>query len=65
MAMRKDIPPAEQYTKNNSLVDNHEDDPSSISSNDTQAGVRNIEAISQTWTKRSLIAAYAGYVFIR
>ena len=29
---------------------------------DAQAGVKNIEAISMTWTKWGLIFAYAGYV---
>lgn len=38
------------------------DDQSSLSSYETQAGVKNIEAISQTWTKWSLIAAYLGYI---
>lgn len=38
------------------------DDQSSLSSDETQAGVKNIEAISQTWTKWSLIAAYLGYI---
>lgn len=33
---------------------------SSLGSNDAQAGVRAIEAINQTWTKRSLIVAYIG-----
>ena len=33
---------------------------SSISEED-QAGVRNIEAVSQTWTRWSLIVAYVGY----
>ena len=37
-----------------------EDDRSSISSYETQNGVKNIEAISQTWTKWSLISAYVG-----
>ena len=38
----------------------HEDDRSSLSSDDTQIGVKNIEAISQTWTKWSLFSAYLG-----
>lgn len=39
------------------------DDQSSLSSSqEPQAGVKNIEAISQTWTKWSLIAAYVGYM---
>ena len=37
------------------------DDQFSLSSSEPQAGVRNIEAISQTWTKWSLIVAYLGY----
>ena len=61
MAGGEDVPSAEQLTGDNSLVNDHEHDRSSIRSYGTQAGVRNIEAISQTWTKWSLIAAYAGY----
>lgn len=38
-----------------------EDDRSSISSYEAQAGVKGIEAISQTWTKWSLVFAYVGY----
>ncbi|KAL8731441.1 MAG: hypothetical protein Q9166_003416 [cf. Caloplaca sp. 2 TL-2023] len=37
-----------------------DDDRSSLSSYDVQQGVKNIEAISQTWTKWSLVAAYVG-----
>lgn len=45
--------------KNRSLVDH--DDRSSLSSDeDAQAGVKNIEVISQIWTKWSLISAYIG-----
>ncbi|KAI4087424.1 MAG: hypothetical protein LQ344_006814 [Seirophora lacunosa] len=36
-----------------------DDDRSSLSSDD-QIGVRNIEAISRTWTQRSLVCAYIG-----
>lgn len=42
------------------IINDYEDSRSSISSDDTQIGVKNIEAISQTWTKSSLIAAYLG-----
>ena len=38
------------------------DEQSSLSSDEAQAGVKNIEAISQAWTKWSLIAAYLGYI---
>lgn len=38
----------------------NEDDRSSLSSGDAQTGVKGIEAISQTWTQWSLIAAYLG-----
>ena len=31
-------------------------------SNEKQAGVRRIEAVSRSWTKTSLIIAYVGYV---
>ena len=37
-----------------------DDDGSSLSSCNTQNGVKNIEAISQIWTKWSLISAYLG-----
>lgn len=37
-----------------------EDDQASFSSDETQTGVKNIEAVSQTWTRYSLIAAYLG-----
>ena len=41
----------------------HDDDRSSLNSYDSvQAGVKNIEAISQTWTRWSLVSAYLGYV---
>ena len=36
------------------------DDRSSLCSSGTQPGVKGIEAISQTWTTRSLVAAYTG-----
>ena len=36
---------------------------SSIDSDETQTGVKNIEAVSQTWTQLSLIVAYIGSVF--
>ena len=35
---------------------------SSISSDESQSGVKNIEAVSQTWTQWSLIVAYVGSV---
>ncbi|MCJ1411817.1 hypothetical protein MMC19_005909 [Ptychographa xylographoides] len=39
----------------------HDDDRSSLNSYDSvQAGVKNIEAISQTWTRWSLVSAYLG-----
>jgi len=38
----------------------HADDRSSLSSYEAQTGVKNIEAISQTWTRTSLVAAYVG-----
>ena len=33
---------------------------SSMTSDDTQNGVKGIEAVSQTWTKWSLVVAYLG-----
>lgn len=38
----------------------HEDDQASLSSDATQAGVKNIEVVSQTWTQASLVASYLG-----
>jgi hypothetical protein len=35
---------------------------STPASDDAQAGVKNIEAVSMTWTKWALIAAYARFV---
>ena len=49
-----------QHDKDQTYIHNHDDDQSSLSSDNTQAGVKNIEAISQTWTKWSLISAYLG-----
>ena len=36
------------------------DDQFSLISDATPTGVKNIEAVSQTWTQSSLIAAYLG-----
>ena len=44
----------------NQSISEREDDRYSLSSEDTQTGVKNIEAISQTWTRWSLITAYLG-----
>lgn len=53
-----------QSTKNVTAT-HDEEDASSLISNDTQQqGVKRIEAISQTWTHSSLIAAYLGYVIL-
>lgn len=43
-----DVPPA------------YHDDSSSLSTDETQAGVKNIEIVSQTWSKWALIVAYLG-----
>ena len=51
----------ERQDKDLTYVDEaHEDDGHSLSSDDVQTGVKNIETISQTWTKWSLIFAYLG-----
>ena len=49
---------------NRDLPDHSDGDErsSSSSDDDPQAGVKNIEAISQTWTKWSLVFAYVGSV---
>ena len=45
--------------KDRSLV--QEDDHSSLSSeDDAQVGVKNIEIVSQTWSKWALVSAYIG-----
>ncbi|KAI4110439.1 MAG: hypothetical protein LQ339_001304 [Xanthoria mediterranea] len=41
-----------------------DDDQSSFSSSDVQHGVKNIEAISQTWTVWALVAAYVGILLL-
>ena len=47
--------------KNRAYVNVENDgDQSSLSSDTTQTGVKNIEAVSQTWTQSSLTAAYLG-----
>ena len=54
-------PASGEPDKNRSLVVQDGDGRSSLSSDeDAQAGVKNIEIISQTWTTWALIAAYAG-----
>ena len=47
------------YNKNHVNVPD-EEDRASLSSDATQVGVKNIEAVSQTWTQSSLVAAYLG-----
>ena len=39
-------------------------DQASFSSDETQTGVKTVEAVSQTWTQSALIAAYLGYVLL-
>ena len=53
-------PPAQIHHDKDPPHVRNEDDQSSLSSYETQNGVKNIEAISQTWTKWSLISAYVG-----
>ena len=57
-----DVPKTMETTTQQNKVEPYmqEDDRSSLSSDDTQIGVKNIEAISQTWTKWSLFSAYLG-----
>ena len=56
--METDVPATTPQNKAEPYV--HDDDRLSLSSDDTQVGVKNIEAISQTWTKWSLFSAYLG-----
>ena len=42
------------------INEGHPDDRTSLGLDRVQAGVNNIEAISQTWTRWSLIFAYLG-----
>ena len=51
-----------QFSPNVTAIDNEEDASSLISNDTQQQGVKRIEAISQTWTHSSLVAAYLGYV---
>ena len=53
-------PPAQIHHDKDPPHVRNEDDQSSLSSYETQNGVKNIEAISQTWTKWSLVSAYVG-----
>ncbi|KAL9104977.1 MAG: hypothetical protein Q9163_000149 [Psora crenata] len=53
-------PPAVQHDKQRVVSTEDEHDQSSLSSSDVQTGVKGIEAISETWTTWSLIAAYLG-----
>ncbi|MCJ1434969.1 hypothetical protein MMC27_004339 [Xylographa pallens] len=60
--MATDVPKTAAPTTQQNKVEPYMqgDDRSSLSSDDTQIGVKNIEAISQTWTKWSLFSAYLG-----
>lgn len=54
-------PPPVHDDKNHIHEENLVDDQNSLGSHrDIQRGVKNIEAISQTWTQWSLISAYIG-----
>ena len=55
-ADRKVVCPPDQ----DRLAADDDNSQSSFTSEETQNGVKNIEAISQTWTRRSLIVAYLG-----
>ena len=48
----------------NQLPVEREFDQASFSSDETQTGVKTVEAVSQTWTQSALIAAYLGYVLL-
>ncbi|CAD6565954.1 MAG: hypothetical protein ASARMPREDX12_003626 [Alectoria sarmentosa] len=52
-----------RYAKDQVDVE-HVDDQSSLISDATPTGVKNIEAVSQTWTQASLIAAYLGIFLV-
>ncbi|KAL2036510.1 hypothetical protein N7G274_010740 [Stereocaulon virgatum] len=45
-------------------AEEYEYDSASVSSDEAQIGVKNIEAVSQTWTQWSLIAAYLGIFLV-
>ena len=49
------------HDKNQAPVE-REFDQASFSSDETQTGVKTVEAVSQTWTQSALIAAYLGCV---
>ncbi|KAL9019249.1 MAG: hypothetical protein Q9185_003494 [Variospora sp. 1 TL-2023] len=59
--MGEDMAPAtdDRHVYGQGYDDPADDDRSSLSSDD-QIGVKNIEAISRTWTKWSLVCAYIG-----
>ena len=48
------------HVDQNDMQPHYADSQSSLSTDDAQAGVKNIEAVSQTWTRSSLILAYLG-----
>ena len=52
------------HDKNNTETLTTEDDQSSLSSAETQQGVKGIEAISSTWSTSALIIAYVGYALV-
>ena len=62
MASAEDVRPTSEADKNPVAIANAEDRSSLSSDDEAQAGVKGIEAISQTWTKWSLVAAYLGLV---
>lgn len=50
-----------EQDKTNGTLQTLDDDRSTISSTDTQQGVKGIEAISSTWSTSALVTAYVGY----
>ena len=56
----EEFPPRTSHGKNQAVADVVEENQSLAREDNAPVGVKNIEAISQTWTKWSLISAYVG-----
>lgn len=57
-----EIDPLLQNDRENLITEDDGNESTTTSDSDVQEGVRKVEAISKTWTQRSLIIAYLGYV---
>lgn len=64
MTSSEDGPPGAASNNGHAYFSDGDDRSSVSSDDDTQAGVKNIEAISQTWSKWALVSAYVGFVIL-